>query len=331
MTEAKEKKKDNRWKDIIKKYGKVISDGHNLIEQPQTVIPISPRLNIALNGGVPSGSWFVITGPPKLGKSLTALSFCSQAQKSEYGGREVFYLNVEHRLRKRDIQGVLGLNLDKFHIIGSSKGHILTATQYLELAEEIIHTNPSSVVVIDSFSALATESELTGPMDKALMGETQRIIARFCRKMASVVPVQDVTLVGITHLYSNLSGWGSQYKEKSGNALLYQSDVKLFGKKFKRIDDRNGHPFRQQITWRVDFSPLGSPGIETTSTLTFNKGVDWDIEIADLAVDLGIILKQGAYFQYKDKKFHGMEQVYQHVIENELYKELNKEIQEMLS
>ena len=90
-------------KEITKEYGNVIHDPSSIIDQKLHIIPISPKIDIALGGGIPEGSLFIMTGPEKVGKTLTALTFCSNAQKDK---RKIYYGNIEGRLRKRDMEGI---------------------------------------------------------------------------------------------------------------------------------------------------------------------------------------------------------------------------------
>ena len=64
-------------KDIIKEYGNVLHDPASITERPLEVLSVGPKLDIALGGGVPEGSLFIMTGPEKVGKTVTALTFCA--------------------------------------------------------------------------------------------------------------------------------------------------------------------------------------------------------------------------------------------------------------
>ena len=131
--------KNKLAEDVTKTFGDdVILSGNALVDQKVLTIPVSPALDIVLNGGIPEGSFVVLTGQPKCGKTTTSLDFAATAQRSEYQGklkdtREVYYLNIEGRLKKRDLEGIPGLNLSKFHIIGSQQGKILHAEEYLQI------------------------------------------------------------------------------------------------------------------------------------------------------------------------------------------------------
>ena len=159
--------------DVTKTFGEnIILTGNAIVDRKTIIIPVSPSIDIILNGGIPEGSFVILTGQPKCGKTTTSLDFAATAQKAEYAhssfkdGREVYYLNIEGRLKKRDLEGIPGLNLNKFHVIGSQQGKILHAEEYLQIGEKIINEIPGCVLIIDSYSALCTEAEITSEMDK---------------------------------------------------------------------------------------------------------------------------------------------------------------------
>jgi len=116
---------------VIKDFGaNIMLSASSVVDKESIVIPVSPAIDMILNGGVPEGSFVVLTGQPKCGKTTTSLDFAATAQKEEYGSRHVYYLNIEGRLKKRDLEGIPSLNLDKFDIIGSQTGKILHAEDY---------------------------------------------------------------------------------------------------------------------------------------------------------------------------------------------------------
>lgn len=328
--------------DVIKNFGSdIILSGNALIDRKNVVIPVSPSLDIVLNGGIPEGSFVVLTGQPKCGKTTTSLDFAATAQRPEYKGdlkdtREVYYLNIEGRLKKRDLEGIPGLNLDKFHIIGSQQGKILHAEEYLQIGEKIINEIPGSVVIIDSYSALCTEAEITSEMDKMQRADGAKLLAKFCRKVANVIPVNKNIVIGITHLMGNPTGYGAEFKEKSGQAIAYQTDIKLRAKTFKPWSlSADGTQIGQEIEWQVVCSALGPPGGNITSYIRYGQGVDKYMEAITLASDMGLIHKGGAWYtltSLEDKpKFQGAEKVRNYLLEHtEAYYNLVKNIKETM-
>ena len=320
--------------DVTKSFGDdIILTGNAIVDKKSVIIPVSPSLDVVLNGGIPEGSFVVFTGQPKCGKTTTSLDFAATAQKPEYQGdlkapREVYYLNIEGRLKKRDLEGIPGLDLNRFHVIGSQQGKILHAEEYLQIAEKIINEIPGSIVIIDSYSALCTEAEITSEMDKMQRADGAKLLAKFCRKVANVIPVNKNIVIGITHLMGNPTGYGAEFKEKSGQAIAYQTDIKLRAKSFKPWTlSADSTQIGQEIEWQVLCSALGPPGGNITSYIRYGQGVDKYMEAITLASDMGIIHKGGAWYTITalpDKpKFQGTEKVRQFLLTNEeAYKEL---------
>jgi len=314
--------------DVTKTFGdNIILNGNAIIDKKVLTIPFSPSLDIVLNGGIPEGSFVVLTGQPKCGKTTSSLDFCATAQKPEYaygsfkGGREVYYLNIEGRLKKRDLEGIPGLDLSKFHVIGSQQGKILHAEEYLQIGERIINEIPGCVLIIDSYSALCTEAEITSDMDKMQRADGAKLLAKFCRKVANVIPVNKNIVIGITHLMGNPTGYGAEFKEKSGQAIAYQTDVKIRAKTFKPwVLSSDNTQIGQEIEWQVLCSALGPPGGTISSFIRYGQGIDKHTELINLASDIGLIQKGGAWYtviSVEDKpKFQGAEKVRQYLVDN---------------
>ena len=324
---------------INKDFGNnIILNATSVIDQESIVIPVSPALDIILNGGIPEGSFVVFTGQPKCGKTTTSLDFAATAQQEQYskkGIRNVYYLNIEGRLKKRDLEGIPNINLEKFSIIGSQTGKILHAEEYLQIGERIINEDPGCVLIIDSYSALCTEAEITSDMDKMQRADGAKLLAKFCRKVANVIPVNKNIVIGITHLMGNPTGYGAEFKEKSGQAIAYQTDIKLRAKTFKPwLLGADNTQIGQEVEWQTLCSSLGPPGGNITSYIRNGQGIDKQMELVNLAVDIGLINKGGAWytltFLNDDKtKFQGAEKVRQFLIENksaynDLYTEVKK-------
>ena len=322
---------------IEKEFGEDILRSANVVlDEESTVIPLTPALDIAIGGGVPDGSNVIFTGQPKCGKTTTSLHFAANCQKKEHGSREVYFMNVEGRLKKRDLEGIKNLDLDKFHVIGSKQGKILAAEDYLSIAEKIIATIPYSVVIIDSYSALCTANEITSGMDKMQRADGAKLLAKFCRKTANIIPVNKNIVIGITHLMGNPTGYGAEFKEKSGQAVAYHVDVKLRARRFSPWEV-GGIQIGQEIEWQVITSAIGAPGQRVSSFLRYGHGIDEETELVRIAIDATLIRKAGAWFTLdfvegdEKPKFHGVENTRQALIENpKLKTQLYQEIKNFL-
>jgi recombination protein RecA len=328
--------------DVKKDFGSdILLSANSIIDRELVTIPVSPALDIILNGGIPEGSFVILTGHPKCGKTVTSLDFAATAQKEEYQGtlknpREVFYLNIEGRIKKRDLEGIKNLDCNRLNIIGSQQGKILHAEEYLQIAERIINEEPGSVMIIDSYSALCTEAEITSEMDKMQRADGAKLLAKFCRKVANVIPVNKNIVIGITHLMGN-PGYGNvEWKEKSGQAIAYQTDIKIKAKMFKPwLSGADGPQIGQEVDWQTICSALGPPGGSIKSFIRYGEGIDKPMELATLCIDFGLINKSGAWYTISclgDKqKYQGTEKLRQYIAENEtVYNELYEKLNETI-
>jgi RecA/RadA recombinase len=105
---AKEKTKEVETLASIKSdYGEdVIVTGDRVLEEEKIIIPISPKLDLITNGGMPEGCWVTLVGKPKSGKTSLALHIAANCQKPEYGEREVYYFDIEGRFKTMNLRGV---------------------------------------------------------------------------------------------------------------------------------------------------------------------------------------------------------------------------------
>lgn len=323
---------DDIEESIIEEYGNILLSGNSIKDARQIVIPVSPAINIGIGGGIPEGTWFVLTGKPKVGKTTTALHFAVKAQQLKYAnpklcpdGRRVYYLNVEGRIKERDLEGFPGLDMNRFKMIQSEPGNILNAEKYLSIAEKLITSVPGCVIIIDSYSSLCTEAEMVGSMADQQRADGAKLLAKFCRKMANIVPVNRCIVVGITHIMSDPSGMSKGDREKSGNAVAFQADIKLWGKwgeEWKLGEKQIG----QKAHWDIKFSAIGPPGAKVISLLRYGIGIDEESELAQLAVDIGLIKAKGSWYgliflqetaEYESSvKCQGLEGIRKHLIDN---------------
>jgi len=319
---------------IRKEFGEnILVTGNYLMDKQKAVIPISPALDMICDG-IREGSYITVTGPAKAGKTTTMLHFAATAQQPKYGSRDVYYLNIENRLKPRDLKSIPLLNMDKFHIIQSEQGHILHGSEFLDIAERLINTKPKSVIIIDSYSALCCEDEMVGSMADMQRASAAKLLSKFCRKTCGAVPVNDIILAGITHIQSNVSGYGAQYTEKSGNSLLYQVDLKLWAKSVKpwRLSDQ-GAQIGQLVEWTCTVS--GSdipPGSKTTSYIRYGCGIDMITELLVICCDLGIVKKSASWLKFEDgTQAQGMENARTIVLNTPgLYENLYSKVKEII-
>ena len=342
-------------KEIVKKYGNVISTGNQILERRKDykVINVSPSVDLALNGGIKEGSWVILTGDPKCGTTTTALQIAANCQKE---GRPIIYLDAEGRLKEMNLLGVDGLDKEKMQVIHSEDAP-LSAEAFLDIAVKLVSAkeNEGCVCIIDSTSSLMPEKELDGDMTPGRAG-LPKILSVFCKKMGQIVPNQRATLIIITHFIANTSGYGASRMPDCGRKIQYQADTRM---EVKSVSPwvQSDRQVGQAVNWKVVCSSMGSPGTECQSWIKYGHGIDKIQELVMLALDIGLIAKAGAWLtcefmlSHKDAvkkikpevdtddvdavlkavKFQGQEKLYNFLFTNEEVVDiLEKEIKGML-
>lgn len=292
------------YEQLIKKYGEVVKNGKVFIDKPHVIVPMSPALDVILGGGIPEGSLVILTGNPKWGKSLSSLHLCGNAQKL---GKKIYYLNIEGRLKSRDLKGIQNLNAELVTIIGSEKGSVLSGEKYLRIAEDIIKDDPGSVIVLDSISQLCPEKELAADVGDTGRNPTALLMASFCRKISNILPVNGNIVICITHLIANTSGYGNPLAESGGRKIAYAVDVKLRAKALEKwkINTAKGEvQIGQIVTWETESTAIIAPGRQCQSYIRYGVGIDESAEIVSLATNLGMIKKAGAWYNILDPITH---------------------------
>lgn len=312
-----------------------------ILDSPRMVIPVTPQLDLGLNGGIPEGCWGIVSGPKKGGKTTTLLQFCANAQKPEFGNRKIVWDDVEARLAVKNLTCINGLDTseEKFQIIRSRKDKMLSAKDHLNYLHEMIMETENCVFIIDSISSFRTDKEFDEGVGAATRGGPSAFMYQFCGISAQAVLLRNHIVIGVMHLMANTSGYGSPFVEKGGNAIQYQSDVHLrikSSQKWLASANENARPIGQIINWEVVTSALGAPGAVVTSYHRYGYGIDEVTENCLIAQELSLISKAGSWYELrfleshgvKDKvKFQGEEKLTKALKDNpEWYNLLKKEI-----
>jgi RecA/RadA recombinase len=333
----------NISKELVKKYGNVFIDGAGVIDKKREIISVSPKIDVAIGGGICSGSIVTLAGRPKCGKSLTAMCIARNAQRMGY---HVFYVDIENRLKARDLEGINGLVAKDVEVIRSIKGKILNGEDHLSIIESIINDVPRSCIIADSISQLCLEVEYTSNLEDRNRSPGSLLLSKFFKRNNGPIAVNDSVLICIQHMVANLSGTHGPMFVKSGGAkLTYAADLGLACKsvKYDRGNSKEGvnqKSIGQTVEWFVECSSLAAPGNTVESYIRYGTGICEVTENISLGIDFGLIEAAGAgwltlkYLGDEPKKIQGQEKLFNYFSGEdgkEDYKKLRVAIGKILS
>ena len=326
LATAEEKKKalDAAIAHIEKTYGKgAVMKLGKAPDYNVDVIPTgSMTLDMALGiGGVPRGRIVEIYGPVSSGKTTVALHVAAQAQKL---GGEVAFIDVEHALDPVYAKA-LGVDIDNLLVSQPDSGE-----QALEIAEALVRSGAIDCIVLDSVAAMVTKAEIEGDMGDTHVGLLARLMSQAMRKLTSVISKSNCVAIFINQVREKIGVvYGNPETTPGGRALKFYSSV--------RIEVRKGEPIKNgaeiigaRTKCKVVKNKVAPPFKECEFDMMFGQGIDRVGEVCDLAVDLDIIKKSGAWFSYNGQKIgQGRENAKEYLRSNpDIMKEIEEKVKE---
>ena len=310
--------------DIEKQFGK--GSIMKLGEQTHNKIAVCPSgsltLDIALGvGGYPKGRIIEIYGPESSGKTTFALHAIAEIQKE--GGRAAF-IDAEHSLDP-DYARKLGVNINELLLSQPDTGE-----QALEICDALVKSEAVNIVVIDSVAALVPQAEIDGEMGDSHVGLQARLMSQALRKLSGSINKTNTIVIVINQLREKVGVmFGNPETTPGGKALKYYASV--------RLDIRRGEQIKQgtdiignKTNIKVVKNKVAPPFKTATVEIMYGQGVSKEGELVELASEVGIIDKSGAWYSYMGEKIgQGKENVKLLFKDNpELMKEIEKKVRE---
>ena len=307
---------------IEKQFGKgsIIRLGANTSLDVEAISTGSLALDIALGiGGFPKGRVIEIYGPESSGKTTIALSVIAEAQK--LGGAAAF-VDAEHAL---DPSYARNLGVDTESLIVSQPD---TGEQGLEIAEALVRSGAIDVLVVDSVAALVPRAEIEGEMGDSHIGLQARLMSQALRKITAAINKSKCIVIFINQLREKIGiMFGNPETTAGGRALKFYASVRLDIRKIDTI--KNGDAFLGNRTRvKVVKNKVAPPFKQAEFDIMYGEGISKIGDLLDIAADIDIVKKSGAWYSYNDTKLgQGRENVKKFLQDNpDLIKEIDEKV-----
>ena len=254
----------------------------------------SISLDIALGiGGIPRGRVTEIYGPEASGKTTLAQHIVAEAQKM--GGLAAF-IDMEHALDPTYARKC-GVDVDNLYISQPDTGE-----QALEIAEALIRSGAVDVVVIDSVAALVPRAEIEGDMGDAHMGLQARLMSQALRKLSGAIKQSNTSMIFTNQLRMKIGVlFGNPETTSGGRALKFYSSVRLDMRRVQSIKQA-GEIIGSRTRVRVVKNKVAPPFKKAEFDIMYNEGISWVGDVLDLATEMELVTKRGAYYSYDDTR-----------------------------
>ena len=326
MKKDKDKTLDQVLADIEKQFGKgaIMKLGEKGVRNIDVVSSGSLALDQALGvGGYPKGRIIEVFGPESSGKTTIALHAIAEVQKT--GGRAAF-IDAEHAL---DPVYAKKLGVDTDELLLSQPD---TGEQALEIVEALVRSGAMSIIVVDSVAALVPQAEIEGEMGDSHVGLQARLMSQALRKLGGIVNKTNTICIFINQLREKVGIlFGNPETTPGGRALKFYSTVRLDVRRGEQIKV-NGEVLGNKTVIKVVKNKVAPPFKTAEVEIMYGEGISKEGEVIDIASNLGIIDKSGAWFSYKGEKIGQGKENVKLVFKNNpaLYKEIETKVRDHL-
>ena len=326
MKKEKDKTLDQVLADIEKQFGKgaIMKLGERGVKNIDVVSSGSLLLDQALGvGGFPKGRIIEIFGPESSGKTTIALHAIAEVQKT--GGRAAF-IDAEHALDPVYARK-LGVDIDELLLSQPDTGE-----QALEIVEALVRSEAMSIIVIDSVAALVPQAEIEGEMGDSHVGLQARLMSQALRKLSGIINKTNTICIFINQLREKVGVmFGNPETTPGGRALKFYSTVRLDVRRGEQIKV-GGDVLGNKTNIKVVKNKVAPPFKTAEVEIMYGEGISKVGEIIDLASNLGIVDKSGAWFSYKGEKIGQGKENVKLVLKNNpaMYKEIEDKVRKSL-
>lgn len=281
-------------------------------------------LDLALGGGLPKGRVIEVYGPESSGKTTLVLHAIAEVQRR--GGIAAF-VDAEHALDPTYAAAV-GVDIDNLLISQPDSGEMA-----LEIVDNLVRSMAVDIIAIDSVAALVPRAEIEGEMGATHVGLQARLMSQALRKITANVGRSNCIVIFLNQLRQKIGvTYGSPEVTTGGTALKFYASVRLDIRRIQTLK-KGTEEYGIRAKVKVAKNKVAPPFRIAEFDIIFGKGISAVGCIVDLAEEMNIIVRKGAWYSYKgDNIGQGRDNTIKYMEDKpEFAQDIEKQIREKLA
>jgi recombination protein RecA len=206
------------------------------------------------------------------------------------------FIDAEHALDPVYAKNI-GVDIDNLYISQPDNGE-----QALEITETMVRSGAVDIVIVDSVAALVPKAEIDGDMGDSHVGLQARLMSQALRKLTAVVSKTNCIVIFINQLREKIGVmFGNPETTTGGRALKFYASVRMDVRRGEQIK-QGGEVIGNRTRVKVVKNKVAPPFKEAEFDIMYGKGISTVGDLVDLAANVNIIAKSGAWYAYNNEK-----------------------------